>query len=258
MNSDSTDLPPLNDPPAPSPLPVRLANVYAAPGEVFDALRGQPSSVANWLVPAILAALVGIVSVLVMFSQPAIRQQIEDLQSKRYEQLVADGKMTQEQVDQLQRQMGDLQFTIGRIAGMIGALVGVFAWLFTLAVVFFLLLRWGFRVHLPYMKTVEIVGLAQMIGVLGGLVTTLLMVIMGSMFANLGPILFISNFDAGNKLHLLASSTNLFTLWWLAVVALGLARVGQIPFGKMAFALFGLWVALRLTIVFSGLGASGM
>jgi hypothetical protein len=214
MNSDSTDLPPLTEPPVPSALPVRLANVYAAPGEVFDALRGQPSSVANWLVPAILAALVGIVSVWVMFSQPAIRQQIEDLQSKRYEQLVADGKMTQEQVDQLQRQMGELQFTIEQIAGMIG--------------------------------------------VLGGLVTTLLMVITGSMFTHLSPILFISNFDAANKLHLLASSMNLFTFWWLGVVALGLARVGQVSFGKVAFALFGLWAALRLAIVFSGLGASGM
>jgi hypothetical protein len=172
-------------------------NIYAAPGEVFDSLRGQPARTwPHWLVPVLLAGVVGVLSVWVMFSQPAIVQQIEDAQNQRYEQMIAEGKMTQEQVDQMQQRMGGLQMTIARIAGMVGALLGTFVWLFFLALVFFLMLRWIFHAPLAYMKTVEIVGLSLMIGVLGGLVTTLLMVITGSMFANLGPVLVIGDFDA--------------------------------------------------------------
>jgi hypothetical protein len=197
-------------------------------------------------------------SVWVMFSQPAILQQMEELQAKRYEQLIADGKLTQEQADQIQQRMGDFQRTIGRIAGTVGALFATFLWLFLLAVVFFLMLRWCFGAPLPFMKVVEVVGLSQMIGVLGGLVTTLLIVITGSMFTNLGPVLLIPDFAADNKLHLMASSVNVFTLWWLGVLSIGLARVSNRSFTKLAFVLYGLWAALRLIIVFSGLGAGGM
>jgi hypothetical protein len=44
----------------------------------------------------------------------------------------------------------------------------------------------------------------------------------------------------------------------LGVVALGLARISQLSFGKLALALYGLWAVLRLIIVYSGLGSSGM
>jgi hypothetical protein len=258
MNTEFPEDQVLPEPQQQPSLLARLANVYAAPGEVFDGLRERPPSVANWLVPVFLAAFVGMISVWVMFSQPAVLQQMEDIQNKRYEQLVADGKMTQEQVDQLQARMGDLQLTIMRIGGTVGALFGTFFWLFLMSLVFFLLLRWGFRTPQPFMKIVEVVGLSQMIGVLGGLVTTLLIVITGSMFTNLGPALLISDFDPGNKLHLLASSVNVFTLWWLGVVALGLSRISRVSLGKTALVLYGLWAALRLIIIYSGLGGSGM
>ena len=258
MKPDADDQESPTQPLPPASLPVLLANIYAAPGEAFDSLRGQPARWPHWLVPVLLAGVVGVLSVWVMFSQPAIVQQIEDAQNQRYEQLVADGKMTQEQVDQMQQRMGGLQMTIARIAGMVGAILGTFIWLFLLALVFFLTLRWIFHAPLAYMKTVEIVGLSLMIGVLGGLVTTLLMVITGSMFANLGPVLFLGEFDAQNKLHLLASSVNVFTLWWLGVVALGLARVSNVAFSKLALLLYGLWALLRLLIIFSGLGSGGM
>jgi hypothetical protein len=35
-------------------------------------------------------------------------------------------------------------------------------------------------------------------------------------------------------------------LWWLGVVALGLARVSNLAFSKLALLLFGLWAMLRL------------
>jgi hypothetical protein len=258
MNTNSLDDPPRDEPQPEAALPVRLANVYAAPGELFESLRGQPPKLSNWLVPIILAAIVGVISVWVMYSQPAILQQVADAQAQQIQKSVDEGKMTQEQADKIQRDFGPMQATIIRIAGMIVAPIMVFAWLFIVSLVFFLMLRWVFHAPVPFMKTVEVVGLSQMIGVLGGLVTTLLMVITGSMFANAGPVLAISDFDVGNKLHLLASSVNLMTLWWLGVVSIGLARVSQVSFAKLALALFGIWAILRLLIVFSGLGSSGM
>ena len=57
---------------APLPLPVegvqrsasslasRLLNVFAAPGDVFEEIRTGTPSTANWLVPLLLACLLGV------------------------------------------------------------------------------------------------------------------------------------------------------------------------------------------------------
>src|SRR5689334_20217825 len=86
-------------PPAMS-LAARLLNVFATPGEVFEDVKAAPSSVANWLVPAVLLAVVSVLFGIVMASQPAIRQQIREQQAKSLDQRVAAGHMTRAQADQ--------------------------------------------------------------------------------------------------------------------------------------------------------------
>src|SRR5262245_39191194 len=58
----------------------RLVNVFVSPGEVFQAVAARPFSVANYLVPALIGAVVGAISVVFLFSQPAIEQQLRDAQ----------------------------------------------------------------------------------------------------------------------------------------------------------------------------------
>src|SRR5260221_6341536 len=93
-------------PPAPAPpatsLPARLLNVFAVPGDVFEEIKSSRPSVANWLVPMILMAIVGVISAIVMFSQPAIQQEVREQQSKAIEQRVKGGQMTRAQADQME------------------------------------------------------------------------------------------------------------------------------------------------------------
>src|SRR6516162_4011560 len=78
----------------------RLMNVFAAPGEVFEEVRIRPPSVANWLVPMLIFAVVGTIGAFIMFSQPAIIQQIHEQQAAAMDKQVKDGKLTQAQADQ--------------------------------------------------------------------------------------------------------------------------------------------------------------
>ncbi len=55
--------PPLGTPAPTTSLAGRLLNVFAAPGEVFEEVKATPPSVANWLVPVIIYAVVGAISV---------------------------------------------------------------------------------------------------------------------------------------------------------------------------------------------------
>ena len=77
--------------PRSSSLLARLMNVVVTPGEVFDEVRASKPSYLNWLVPLILAAVVGVVYVFVVFSQPAVLQGVRENQQKQFQKQVAAG-----------------------------------------------------------------------------------------------------------------------------------------------------------------------
>src|SRR5574341_368923 len=91
MEESLPPMPPVApEPPAPATsLFERLTNVFVAPGEVFDEVKSSRSSVANWLVPVILSALVGVASVFVIFSQDNIVQQVREQQELALEKQLA-------------------------------------------------------------------------------------------------------------------------------------------------------------------------
>ena len=65
-----------------------------------------------------------------------------------------------------------------------------------------------------------------------------------------GPALLIHDHDPANKTHLLLSSLNVMTLWYIAVVAIGLARLSSVSFAKAGSWMFGVWVLFKLGSVF--------
>jgi len=100
-----------------------------------------------------------------------------------------------------------------------------------------------------YLKAVEIVALASMISVLGGLVAMLVAVTMGNPAITPGPAVLVRDFNPANKLHTLLSQLNVMMIWYLAVFALGLSRISGKSFARGAGWTFGLWAALVLLIV---------
>ena len=75
-------------------------NVFAAPGDVFSEVKTAAPSVANWLVPAILFMVLSWLSAALIFSQPAIRQQISELSTKAIDRQVEKGKLSGAQAEQ--------------------------------------------------------------------------------------------------------------------------------------------------------------
>lgn len=244
--------------PAATSLAARLFNVYAAPGEVFEEVKASPTKVGNWLVPLVLSWLVGIVVVQVMFSQPTLREQIFAQQQQKLDDLVAQGKLTQAQADQGRRQMESLGVVAGRMVGSVGVVLVSVVWLFLLAAALKLLASLVFHRAVPYLKAVEVVGLAGMVTVLGGVVNLLLMIIKASMMATLGPSLLVPALEPTNKLHQGLAAVNLMTLWYVGVLAAGLARLSGVPFARAAVWLYSGWVVWRAGMILIGWAAAGM
>ena len=236
-------------------LAARLLNIFAVPGEVFEEVKTSLFSVSNWLVPLCLSIVVGAVSSIIIFSQPAILQQMREQQTKAVDDKVKTGKITQAQADQYTAMMEKFMTPgVMKIVGVVSACVAYTVRMVWWALVLFLLARWFFKAEIGFLKGLEVAGLAMMITVLGDLVKLLLIVNLAKVFASPSLALVISDFDATRKSHLMMGAMNVFSFWFIGVVSAGLARLAGVPFLKAAFLVFAYWLFQESLFIISGLG----
>lgn len=236
-------------------LAARLMNVFAIPGDVFEEVKATRLTATNWLVPALVAGVVGALMAIVMFSQPSIRQQIREKQEQVLEQKVKAGKLTRQQADQgiemMEKFTGPAMMSI---FGSVGAVVTGFVRVFWWGLVLWLIGRWFLKTRFDYLKAVEVAGLASMITVLGMIVSMLLIVNLGKMFSSLSLALAVSDFDEKNKSHLLLGAVNVFNFWLIGVLGVGLARLAGVPFVRAVLLVLAYWLVASLLLIFIGLG----
>jgi len=232
-------------------LPARLFNVLATPGEVFEHLKNARVSTANWLIPALLAIVVSWLGAWVVFSQDSIQQQLREITDQAIEKQIQKQHLSDQQAEQAR--------VIGTKFGAIGTKIAAYAAPVFIAMVipfWWGLLLWligkVFKANFSYMKGVEVTGLSGMVGVLDSILRTLLILIMGNLFASPSLALLIKQFDPQNPVHGLLAAVNIMSFWALALRALGLARLSRVGFGRAAVWVFGTWALL--TGVFSGFG----
>ncbi len=225
----------------------RLANVFVAPGEVFDEVKISPPTLTNWVVPLVIMALTGIIFTLVVFSQPTIIQGMKAPMEKKFQEMVDSGKMTRQQRDQqleiLDKVMTPTFFKVFWILFSVFILPGM---LFFVALIIWLIGVFALGGEFPYMKAVEGVGLAGMVTVPGTIVSMLLAVIFGNLGMTPGPILLVGHFDAGNRMQRVLSAIDVVTIWWVVVLAVALSRLSGASFLKSALWGFGLWALVKL------------
>ncbi len=252
-----TPTPPVSKAPTMS-LAARLLNIFAIPGDVFAEVKDAPPTLVNWLVPALIAGLVGALSAIVIFSQPTIQQKIREQQEQMIEKQVKAGVMSRADADRAQLMIDKMSNpTLLKVFGVFGAVVGGFVRLFWLGLVLWLLGRWLLKVRFGYLKAVEVAGLASMISILGMIVTMLLVVNLGQLTSTPSLALAVSEFDMKNKGHLLLGAMNVFSFWLIAVLASGLARLAGVPFVRAAFLVLGYWIVAEALQIFTGLRALG-
>ena len=247
--------PPILETPHATSLPARLLNIFATPGEVFAEVKAAPLTAANWLVPTLLSAVVGVLASILIFSQPAIVQQLHEQQVKALDQQVKAGKMTQAQADQA---IGVVEKFTGpamlKVFGSVGAVVGSFVRLFWWAFILWLLAKLFLKVNVSYMKAAETVGLTTMISLLGAIVGLLLIVNLGKLFSGPSLALAVADFDVQKKSHLLLGAVNVFSFWFIGVLSAGFARLAGVPFARALFLVLGYWILQELALIFIGLG----
>ena len=232
----------------------RMVNTFASPGEVFEEVKRTPNQSTNWIVPAILAAVVGVIATVLIFSQPTIKRQIREQQEKAFQQQVNAGKMTQQDADKILEGMEKFMGPMMMIGGSAAALAMAFGRVFLWGLVMWLIARWVFKIQISYLKAVGVAGLVTLIMTLGGIVQLLLGVILGKMMAGVSLALFLKEFDFTKRTHFLLGAVNVFKLWSMVLLGLGLARFTGSSWAKSTLFMLIYWAVFSLILIGIGLG----
>ena len=232
-------------------LGARLLNVFACPGDVFEEVKAGPPSAGNWLVPALMLSIMGIVFALVVFSQPAIVQNLKEQQEKAMDQMVKDGKMKQSDEDRALSFTGP---TMLKVFTTVFWVLFTFGRLFWWGLVLMLLGRWFLHSRFSYGKALEVSGLAMMIGILGAIVSMLLIIKFERLSATPGLGIAITDFDMARKSHLFAGAANVFSIWQVCILAIGLSKLAGVRFTKAALVVFVYWILQESVLIESGMG----
>ena len=251
------DLPPVIAPPPEvvKPLttsfPARVLNVFAVPGHVFDEVRQSPARVANWLIPTLLWT---VVTALFFFSQPEIQNKLRQNFTKTLDEQVHAGKFKETDAARA-KQLFETVWTPAIIALVVLASFFRLLWWAFILWLFGLLFLGG---RFNYVKGLEITGLATMIGVLGAIVALLLLVDVGPIFSGQTPNLTVTEATLNRRGNLIAGAAEVFSIWFLVVMAVGLSRLTGKPFLRTAWLVFIYWVMQMSFFYLLGAGQAGV
>ncbi|MCI0707191.1 MAG: YIP1 family protein [Ignavibacteriae bacterium] len=206
-------------------LGARITNVFSSPGEAFDGITTMESKTSLWLVPLLVALLLATVLSFVISTNDTLRGQIVEMQRKAMQEQVDKGNMTQAQADQQIRGMEQMG-TLFAVFGAIFVGVGICLMYFIGTLFLWLIGRFALGGAHGYGTYLAMYGTASWIGVLGSVVTSLMILGLNSMFASpAASLAVLSEFDPMNTTHKILSKIELFSLWQAVVVGIGLGKI---------------------------------
>ncbi len=226
----------------------KAAGVFYEPSKVFESIKKSGVKTADWLMPVLVLAIVASVSVYVRFSTPELRYQSMQIAEQGIDKMVAEGKMSSDQAQVAKQRMegGSSGF---EWIGVGGALIATFIFFFILSAVWFLVGKFALKGELTYSHAMGIVGLSNWIAVVGMIIGIALSVLLARLDGGLNLGMF-TPMNVENKGYLLMARVDLFTLWSLFVVSVGLAAFAGKKVIQSAAWVYGIWIVFTLASVY--------
>jgi hypothetical protein len=228
------------EPPADSFLS-RALGVFISPGSTFESIVRRP----NFLAPLITAIIMAVTVTEVMLDKIGIdrivRQSLE-LSGRA-------SKMSADQMDQAVRQAGTITAVLARAGGLLGPPI----YLLIIAALGLLIVNTIFGATTDFKVSFSVTCYAYLISLVGA-VLGLVVILFGDLEqfnpqnfipSNVG--FFLNPREISKPLYTIASSFDIFTIWFLILVALGLStaaakKVRPLPIFLTYLGMWVIWV----------------
>lgn len=231
----------------------KLVGVFSEPTATFGKMAKFPPKTSDWILPLLIFMTVTILSVIVAFSNPAIKQEMRLEREKQVQKMVDEKKITQEQADQqtemTEKFMGGPFFYI---TTSLSTIIGMFIFFFLAAGVFHLGTKLILKGAGSYKGSMIAYGLPYYILIIQIIVALILTLIMGKSFKSTSVAAFIE-MDKQSILHFILSKIDVFSIWFYVVVGIGFAKMSKSgDTKKYIIVIVSLW--LGFSLLFFGLG----
>jgi hypothetical protein len=236
-------------------LMTRITNVFASPSELYNEVSVAPVQNSSWITPLIFSIFMALLFVVAIYFNNDLRSQIYERQAEALKAQVEQGKISQERYEQYVEGMEQSGFGMFVGIGGVSAIVMTLIVFFGATLILWLAAKIILKFPGKYTKVLEVFSLASFIGLFGSIITLLMMYVFGSMTATPSPGIFLSdNFDIKNKVHIILANLNIFTIWQIGIVGLGLSKISNKSTGLGLGVTFGLWIVWVLISTFLGFG----
>ena len=232
----------------------KLMNIFASPSDAFEGISSSPSKASSWLFPFLAAFAISVFISYLLVSNEALRAQIVEQQTQAMQKSVESGRITQQQADASIEGMQNMGGGMFMAFGIVGSLVFLCAYYFGGALFLWLTGKFALKSSAGYGKYLEVYGMSAWVGVLGALVTVLLIMGLSSLYASPSAALAVlSEYSPTNDTHKFLSAVNIFSVWQAAVVGIGLSKLSGKSLVVSLGASFGLWVVWVIVSVLLGI-----
>lgn len=235
-----------------------IGGVFLDPKSTFEKIsentdRPHPKDPAKtkdmskWWLPLIITIVVAIG--VVVYTVPNF---IGPAQEAAVREQVLERGGTPEQVEQALAMSSAMMVPMS----IVGAIVVTIIILFVTAGIAHLLMKMlGGKGR--FRKARAVVSWGMLVTALGSLIKLPLMMVKDSMFVETSPTLFFKALEPSDKLYKFLNTFDVFSLWWLVLLVIGLAIGYRTSYAKSIVTVVVLWVLMMLLSVLTpgGLGA---
>lgn len=227
-----------------------MSGIFTEPGETYETIANTPKK-NYWIFPVLISVVIGLISTF-LFMQDAelvsktMEKQKEKMREK-FQESVKQGKMTQEDSEKAMESMNPKGMMF-KVFGFGGAIIGPFVILLLLSVFYLIALK-IMKAQFDFMNILNVVGLAMLISGIGNIIAVVISILKGNL-TSVGPGLLFSEESAGQKVYTMLTKIDLFSIWFYAVIAIGLSKIARVSIAKTAAVVFGLWIVYILVSSF--------
>ncbi len=222
----------------------KAAGIFYEPSRVFGAVKTSGVKFVDWFTPLALLIIVGCLASYVQLSSPDLRFQIVQQRESAIEKSLAQGKITSDQASQ-QRQMIENTVGQGSSSAIVFAVITIIVFFaisfFILSLVWFLVGRFALKSDFTYTQAMAVTGLSDWVVAVGLIFAIVIAVLTSRIDGGLQLGMFIP-MDPQNAAYVLLSKIDLFTLWSLAIISIGLGIFSGKKGLRAGIWVFGIWV----------------
>lgn len=224
----------------------RIVGTFLSPGATFEGVRAS-SSWADWVVPWVLSAILATV-VAQRVAPIAMREGIEQQRERIQENTSLSEEQKKEALDRIEKAESRMS-TVSQSILIVTPLMSL-AMLALMSGIYMGIANFLFGGTGTYLKVMAAAAYSGLITSLGGLIVFLLVVMRNTAKVSMGPALFFSPDMEHTWAYRLAAGIDLFIIWYLVVVSIGVGVVSGVAPKKVGSVVFAVYLILVVGVAF--------